>query len=38
MGLQILLPFILGGVISYFVIRSAARAEAEKAARRARRT
>lgn len=37
MWLQILLPFILGGLISYFVIRSAARAEVEKAARRAKR-
>jgi hypothetical protein len=35
LGLQLALPFILGGLIAFLVLRSAAKIEAAKAARRA---
>jgi hypothetical protein len=34
LGVQLVLPFLLGGIISYFVIRAAVRADEKKTARR----
>ena len=35
MGIQIVLPFLLGGIIAFFVIRASIRADEKKAAQRA---
>ena len=34
LGIQLALPFLLGGIISYFIIRAAVRADEKKAAQR----